>query len=116
MNSNKNATNRFSSHSQIDENEQLMKRLEEETAALKEEVAQLHADLSTEREKLDDVMAAYSRENEEAMTEFVELRSEKEALMAERDALLEKVGDHDNKMYCTVRPGCMVNGFIHKKL
>lgn len=79
--------------SQIDENEQLMKRLEEETAALKEEVAQLHADLSTEREKLDDVMAAYSRENEEAMTEFVELRSEKEALMAERDALLEKVAE-----------------------
>ena len=78
--------------SQIDENEQLVKRLEEETAALKEEVAQLHADLSTEREKLDDVMAAYSRENEEAMNEFVTLKREKEDLMAERDALLEKVG------------------------
>ena len=69
-----------------------MKRLEGETTALKEEVAQLHADLSSERDKLDDVMAAYSRENEEALNEFVALRQEKGDLMAERDALLGKVG------------------------
>ena len=77
--------------SQIDENEELVKRLEEETAALKEEVAQLHADLSSEREKLGEVMAAYSRENEEAMIEFVELKRDKEKLLAERGALLDKV-------------------------
>ena len=68
-----------------------MKRLEEETATLKEEVAQLHADLSSEREKLGEVMAAYAKENEEAMIEFVELKQDKERLLAERDALLDKV-------------------------
>ena len=80
---------------QIDENEELVKRLEEETASLKEEVARLHSDLSSEREKLEEVMSAYAAENEEAMNEFVSLKSEKEDLMAERDALLAKVGRLD---------------------
>ena len=81
---------------QIDENEELVKRLEEETASLKEEVARLHSDLSSEREKLEEVMSAYAAENEEAMNEFVSLKSEKEDLMAERDALLAKVGRLDS--------------------
>ena len=71
------------SNPQIDENEELVKRLEEETASLKEEVARLHSDLSSEREKLEEVMSAYAAENEEAMNEFVSLKSEKEDLMAD---------------------------------
>ena len=52
-----------------------MKRLEGETSALKEEVAQLHADLSSERDKLDDVMAAYSRHGcQMAIAGFVDRR------------------------------------------
>ena len=83
------------SNPQIDENEALVKRLEEETASLKEEVARLHSDLSTEREKLEEVMSAYAAENEEAMNEFVSLKREKEDLMAERDTLLAKVSRLD---------------------